>query len=127
VDFKVSKKERRLLPKGPVDVFINNAFDLFPVFDGDTITGVEMLDDPVEEAMDRAFYASIKQRGNDPIAPEEGVRWAEALLGEAAPDAIIRDIQEAVWKEGSSCRAEFSTIAVEGKSYLNYEIRYAGG
>jgi hypothetical protein len=107
MDIKVSHKETRVQPGGPVEILADNVFDLYPVFaadDDNLITDIEILDDPEKERLDRAMFALAKQRGQDPVEPDDGVQWAEALLGEVPPSTIIQQAHRAVSREGPGVR-----------------------
>jgi hypothetical protein len=123
MDFKVSRKETRLQPEGPVEVLVSSVFDLYPVFASDEtfahrdlltaqdledaenlIVDVEILDDDREERLDRAMFALVKQRGMDPIEPDDGIQWAEAIIGEVISPVIIQQARRAVSEEGLGVR-----------------------
>jgi hypothetical protein len=141
MDVKVSRKETRLQPDGPVEVLVSNIFDLYPVFAadsrflyGDLITGqdredldnlivdVEMLDDDRDELLDRSMFALVKQRGLDPVEPQDGVQWAEAVLGEIPAPAIVQQVHASVSEEGPGVRAIPGTVVSNGKENLVFKI-----
>jgi hypothetical protein len=126
MDIKVSRKETRWQPDGPVEVLINNIFDLYPVFGQDSepnlITDVEILDDGRGELLDRAMFALVKQRGQDPVEPDDGIQWSEALIGEVPAPMIIQQVHSSVSEEGPGVRAVPSTIRNNGKENLIFKI-----
>jgi hypothetical protein len=137
MDIKVSRKERRMMPYGPVDVLVDNVFDVFPVFANDTrfdgydfegqdrahlIADVEILDDDRTELLDRALFALVKQRGADPVEPRDGIQWAEAVIGEVVVPVIIQQVHAAVSKEGPGVRAVPETVVHNGKESLVFKI-----
>ena len=140
MDFKVSKKEIRGQPEGAVDVLVSNVCDLYPIFADDPrcrdieifgvseqdrknyIVDVEILDNEDVEQLDRAMFAVIKQRGNDPTDPEDGVQWAEAVLGEVLPPVILQQVYSSVLKEGTGVRVTPNTVKSNGKEYLTFKI-----
>jgi hypothetical protein len=141
MDVKVSRKETRFQPSGPVEVLVSNIFDLYPIFGSDDrfiyqdqlsrqdredlenlIVDVEILDDDREELLDRAMFASVKQRGQDPTDPDDGNQWAEAVMGEVSSPMIMTQIQQSVNAEGPGVRVVFNTIKVGEKEYFNYKI-----
>jgi hypothetical protein len=125
VDLKVSRKETRLQPEGPAEILVSDVFDLYPVFhrlDKNLIVDVEILDDEREELLDRAMFAAVKQLGQDPVDPDDGVPYAEALVGEIAVPALIPYIVKAVQKEGPGARVSFGTAAREGREYLEIKL-----
>jgi hypothetical protein len=144
MDFKVSKKETRYQPEGQVDVVLDNICDLYPIFaDGqgyaDTeivvngkpvnravrknlIMDVEMLDDEQSELLDRATFAMMKQQGQDPVEPSDGIPWAEAVLGEFPPAALQRRIQGAIDEEGGLVSVKQDFVNAGGKSYMTFKL-----
>jgi hypothetical protein len=141
MDIKVSRKETRFQPSGPVEVLVSNIFDLYPIFGADDrfiyqdqlsgqdredfenlIVDVEILDNDRAELLDRAMFASVKQRGQDPTDPDDGIQWAEAVMGEVSSPVIMTQIQQSVNAEGPGVRVVFSTVKSGGKSYFNYKI-----
>ena len=123
MDFKVSQKEERLQPGGPIQVYIPDVFDLYPIFNGSEITGCAILDG-INDIEQGALFASVKQRGSDPLALNDGVRWAECLLGEISSELIVQDIKEAVRAVSTNVNVAFSTVKdANGSSYLMYDIQ----
>jgi hypothetical protein len=119
MDLKVSNKERRLQPEGPVEVLIDNIFDVYPVFDPDDenlIINLEVIDDDRLELLDRAMFAVVKQRGLDPVEPDDGIQWEEYLLGEVEAPVILQQVAAAVAREGPGVRAVPET-KYDGKHY----------
>jgi len=144
VDFKVSRKEKRWQADGPVDVLVDNVCDLYPVFASDpiyagqaiqigqdTITGqdrenivmdVEIIDDDRAELLDRAMFALMKQRGADPVELNDGVQWAEAVIGEVPPSVILQQVQSAVFEEGPGVRATAAVIKNGSRENLFFKV-----
>jgi len=144
VDFKVSRKERRWQSDGPIDVLVDNVCDLYPIFAGDpryvdqniqmwqdTITDqdrenilmdVEIIDDAQAELLDRAMFALMKQRGADPAEPDDGIQWAEAVIGEVSSPVILQQIYSAVSKEGPGVRAVAGVIRNGGRENLVFKV-----
>lgn len=117
MDIKVSRKETRLQPDGAEEVLRSNIFDVYPIygsFDTNLITDVEILDGDPEELLDRAMFAIVKQRGLDPVDLESGVQWAEAVIGEVPPEAILQQVQFEVQSEGPRVRAGYD-ISIDEK------------
>jgi hypothetical protein len=131
-------------PDGPVEVLVDNVCDIYPVFgnnpryDGqdiyigqdkisvqdrkDIIMDVEILDDDRAELLDRAMFALLKQRGSDPVEPEDGIQWAEALIGEVPSPVIVRQISTAVSEEGPGVRVIPATAGKGNKGNLIFKI-----
>lgn len=126
MDLKVSRKEKRYQPSGPVEVLVSNIFDIYPIYDtvdSDLIVDCEILDDDRVELLDRAMFAAVKQRGADPLELDDGIQWAEALLREVSPTTIMNQVQAAVQKEGPGVQVTSSTVQdPKLKSYLQFSI-----
>ena len=122
MDFKVSLKETRTLPVGTVDVILPDVFDLFLIFDGDEIVGAEIVED-LDETYQEAYFASVKQRGSDPIDPTDGNRWAEVLIGDVSTEVLIGDIKTSMQSVSSACNVVFSVVTKDGQEYLSYSIQ----
>jgi hypothetical protein len=141
MDVKVSRKEARMQPEGPVEVLVDNVFDLYPIFGNDErfayreqltqqdfveldklIVDVEMLDGDRAELLDRAMFALVKQRGMDPVEPRDGVQWAEAVIGELIAPVIIQQVHTSVSEEGPGVRAVPGTIVSNGKENLVFKV-----
>ena len=96
--------------------------------DGDTVTVVKYITDAEtisgqEEIFQMATFAAVKQRGNDPLALDEGNRWAETVLGELPVDVVMQDVQESVRSVDNWCRVTFNTIkGADGYEYLMYTV-----
>jgi hypothetical protein len=144
VDFKTSRKETRLQPKGPVEVLVDNVFDIYPVFANDArydgkdiyigqdrisaedreniIMDAETLDGERAERLDRAMFALVKQRGMDPVEPRDGIRWAAAVLGEVFSPVIIQQARASASEEGPGVRVIPGVAVKNGKGNLVFEI-----
>jgi hypothetical protein len=138
MDVKVSRKENRMLPDGPKEVLVDNVFDLYPVFGDDPfydgldnisdldrknmIMDVEILEGDRVELLDRAMFALVKQRGMDPVEPQDGVQWAEAVIGEVIAPVIIQQVHTSVSEEGPGVRAVPGTVVHNGKENLIFKI-----
>lgn len=127
MDCKVSKKERRVQKGEIVDVYVDDVFDKYPVLseDGLTVLDVETLDG-IAEIQQAALFASLKQKGRDPLSPDVGVRWEETLVEEVPPEVLMTDIREAVSGVSTAAQVLFGTVSDnEGNSYLTYDIKVA--
>jgi hypothetical protein len=144
MDIKVSKKEARMQSEGPVEVLVDNIFDLYvicaddPRYDGQDIYAgqnrvseqdrknivmdVETLDGDRVERLDRAMWALVKQRGGDPVEPDDGNQWAEAVIGEVIAPVIIQQVHTSVSREGPGVRVVPSTVVNNGKEHLIFKI-----
>jgi hypothetical protein len=133
-----------MLPEGPVEVLVDNVFDLYPVFGDDPrykdvdlfpgqagvtdeeraglIVDVEILDDDRAELLDRSMWAVVKQRGGDPVEPNDGNQWAEAVIGEVIAPVIIQQVHASVSEEGPGVRAVPGTVVNNGKENLIFKV-----
>ena len=125
MDFKVSMKEERLQPDGAASSYVPDVFDLFLELDedGETILDVSTYED-LEETEQSALFASIRQRGSDPLNPDLGVMWAECLIGEITPNILITQIMQAVHEVAPGCSVEFiPETTPQGHPMLSFEIK----
>ena len=144
MDFKISRKERRIFSTGPVEILMDNVFDLYPVlgndpkYDGqdiyigqDTVSGqdrenvimdVETLDDDRAELLDRSMWAVVKQRGGDPVELEDGIQWAEAILEEVPAPVVVQQIHRSVAEEGPGVRVVPSVTKCGMRETLNFTV-----
>jgi hypothetical protein len=126
VDIKVSRREQRFQPDGPVEVLLDNTCDLYPIFDEgdeDLIVDVEFLDDDQAELLDRAMFAAVKQRGLDPLDPDDGIQWAEYAIGDVVAPVILQQATTAVGKEGPGVRIALDTVRAGGVDYTTFTIK----
>jgi hypothetical protein len=124
-DVKISKKETREQPEGMVEVYVPNVFDLYPVMsteDAAYIETVELVED-ADELEQEALFASLCQRGQDPLSLLDGIRWAECSLNEVPIEVLMTDIKSAVTSISSSCTVVFSTVEIDGVENLSYSIQ----
>jgi hypothetical protein len=134
-------------PDGPVDVLVDSVCDLYPVFGDDPlydgmdiyvdqlkvpeenrkniIMDVEVLDDDRAELLDRAMFAVLKQRGQSPVEPLDGIQWAEAVMGEVITPIIMQQVYGAVAEEGPGVTVTTDTVQKGGKSYAAFKIELA--
>lgn len=127
MDCKISKKERRVQKGETIDVYVDGIFDKYPILaeDGVTVLDVETVDNMVE-IQQAALFASLKQKGRDPLSPDVGVRWEETLVDEVPPEVLMTDIREAVSGVSTAAQVIFGTVTDrEGNSYLTYDIKVA--
>ena len=125
MDLKISEKEERLQAEGLVQVYVNDIFDVYPTISTDNfIEDLELLTEDVECFKQEALFASLQQLGSDPLLPSQGVRWAQAMLGEVQSDVLLNDIKNAVQGVSTSCAVVFTSAqGSDGNSYLVYDIK----
>ena len=127
IDAKVSTKETRLQPEGLVDVYVPNVFDFYLIESDDGyIENCELLGSK-EAVQQEALFASIKQRGNDPLSLEEGVRWAECALGEVPIELVMADIKNEVTSVSTDCSVTFDTVIMNGNETMSFQIQVLQG
>lgn len=85
----------------------------------------QILEDDSEELLlQECALATIWQRGLDPIEPEDGIRWSQALLGEVNPLQLIEDINNAVENVTNSVIVEVGTVtSINGQEYLSFKLK----
>ena len=124
MDIKVSQKEQMYQPTGAVDVITSGINDFFLLEETDElgqkwITDIEILDDFLEEEKDRAVFAVIRQRGQDPMLPSEGIQWAESMMSEIPVPLLMQQIMDAAVKESQYVNVTFETIKINGQEQLS--------
>ena len=91
MDLRVYKKEEVLQPHGAEYYYVPNVIDIYPHIgidgnDGhEILTGADIFTEEKDTIEQECALATIWQRGNDPVDPDVGVRWAEVLLEEGKP------------------------------------------
>lgn len=127
MDLKVSRKETRMQPDGPVEVLVSDIFDIYPLYsptDPNLLMDAQFLDDPRTELLDRAMFATVKQRGANPLEPGDGVEWAEAVIGERTVPVIMQQIQQEISEEGPGVQVVYDTqTAGNGKKYFRFSVK----
>lgn len=131
MDVKISQKETMLQPKGAVEVLVDGIFDFFPVTSTDEegqvwIEDVEYFDDFLEEEKDRVIFSVLRQKGQDPISPYEGVQWSEVLLSEIPTSLLMQQIANAAAEESAYVKTSFETIIVNGQEQLSIAFSTIG-
>lgn len=124
MDVRISQKEEMMQPGGMVDVIVDGINDFFLIEEEDEfgqkwITDVETIEDFLEEEKDRVVFSVIRQRGQDPIAPFEGVQWAESMMGEIPVPLLLQQIIDASVRESNYINVSFETITVNGEEQLS--------
>lgn len=131
MDIKVSQRELMYQPKGPVDVITSGINDFFLIEETDEtgqkwIKDVEVIDDFLEEEKDRVVFAVLRQRGQDPISPYEGIQWAESMLSEIPVPLLMQQIVDAAVNESSYVNVSFETITINGEEQLSIRFNTIG-
>ena len=107
------------------DDIIYNDNVLYLRIKGISLSNASILEDDSEELLlqERAL-ATIWQRGLDPVEPEDGIRWSQALLGEVNPLQLIEDINNAVENVTNSVIVEVGTVtSINGQEYLSFKLK----
>ena len=91
----------------------------------DKLYNAQILEDDSEELLlQECALATIWQRGLDPVEPEDGIRWSQALLGEVNPLQLIEDINNAVENVTNSVAVEVGTVtSINGQEYLSFKFK----
>jgi hypothetical protein len=129
MDVKVYRKETVRQPSGTEYVVTPNIIDIYPLIEKDVndievLKGAEILDSESEIIEQACLLATIWQKGQDPLALEEGIRWSEALLEEINVVQLMEDITNAVAQITPTVEVVFSTVTdSNGNSYLKYTLK----
>lgn len=132
MDVKVYQKEEVPQPEGNEYVYVPNVIDIIPTIDESSgtrvITGAEVLADNSKELLEQACaLATIFQKGLDPLAMSEGIRWSEAILGEVNVIQLMDDIVNAVERTSTMVTVVFDTVTdANGNTYLTYSLKELG-
>lgn len=124
MDIKLSQREKMVQPTGLVDVITEGINDFFLIEETDDegqkwISDVETITDFLEEEKDRVVFAVLRQKGQDPIAPYEGVQWAESMMSEIPVPLLMQQIMDAAIKESNYVNVSFETIKINGQEQLS--------
>lgn len=129
MDVKVYEKEAVRQPSGTEYVITPNIIDLIPVItEGEggqeIVSGAEELSLEQELIEQACALATIFQKGLDPLALGEGIRWSEALLSEINVVQLMEDITSAVSQITPTVEVVFTTVTDEnGNSFLKYTLQ----
>lgn len=124
MDIKLSQREEMLQPKGTVDVITEGINDFFLIEETDGagqkwIKDIETITDFLEEEKDRVVFSVLRQRGQDPIAPFEGIQWAETMMNEIPVPLLMQQIMDAAMNESNYVNVSFETIKINGQEQLS--------
>lgn len=124
MDIKLSQREKMVQPTGLVDVITEGINDFFLIEETDDegqkwISDIETITDFLEEEKDRVVFAVLRQKGQDPIAPYEGVQWAESMMSEIPVPLLMQQIMDAAIKESNYVNVSFETIKINGQEQLS--------
>ena len=128
MDLKVYRKEEVIQPDGILNVVKPDIIDIYPELlelNNTKLTDASILEDDSEELLlQECALATIWQRGLDPVEPEDGIRWSQALLGEVNPLQLIEDVNNAVESITNSVIVEVGTVtSINGQEYLSFKLR----
>ena len=124
MDIKLSQREEMLQPKGTVDVITEGINDFFLIEETDEegqkwIKDIEIITDFLEEEKDRVVFSVLRQRGQDPISPFEGIQWAETMMNEIPVPLLMQQIMDAAMNESNYVNVSFETIKINGQEQLS--------
>lgn len=125
MDAKIYTKEKMVIPdEATWSLVATEICDFVPVFNDEAtiLNNIETITDN-DELMQQAVFASLQQRGADPLDITYGVRWAEFLLSEITTEQLMQDIKTAVSNVSSGVSVSFSTTEDDdGNEKLVYNI-----
>ena len=124
MDIKLSQREEMMQPKGVVDVITEGINDFFLIEETDGegqkwIKDIETITDFLEEEKDRVVFSVLRQRGQDPISPFEGIQWAETMMNEIPVPLLMQQIMDAAMNESNYVNVSFETIKINGQEQLS--------
>ena len=124
MDIKLSQREEMMQPKGVVDVITEGINDFFLIEETDGegqkwIKDIETITDYIEEEKDRVVFSVLRQRGQDPISPFEGIQWAETMMNEIPVPLLMQQIMDAAMNESNYVNVSFETIKINGQEQLS--------
>lgn len=128
MDLRVYTKEEAPQPRGGGHYYVPNVIDIHPQIrvgdDGvEVLAGADILSDDEASVEQECALSTIWQRGNDPVSPGVGVRWAEALIGEVNVIQLMEDLTEAVASITLNVAVLFDTVRdADGNSVLQYSL-----
>ena len=130
MDLRVYKKEEVLQPHGAEYYYVPNVIDIYPHIEIDEndgheiLTGADIFTEEKDTIEQECALATIWQRGNDPVDPDVGVRWAEVLLEEVNVVQLMEDLREAVADVTLNVAVIFDTVKDnDGNSILQYTLQ----
>lgn len=130
MDLRVYTKEEVLQPQGAQYYYVPNVIDIYPQIkideqDGhEILVGADVFTEDKDIIEQECALATIWQRGNDPVDPDVGVRWAEVLLSEINIIQLMEDIKEAVADITLNVAVVFNTVKdKDGNSVLQYTLQ----
>lgn len=99
--------------------------NLYVTLTTEQIINCQTIDDDSKELLEQqCALATIFQRGLDPLAETEGIRWSEAILGEINVIQLMDDITNAVEQVTTMVTVVFDTVTDDnGNSYLTYSLK----
>lgn len=96
--------------------------NLYVTLTGEQIVTCDIVEDK-EMLEQQCALATIFQKGLDPLALDEGIRWSESILGEVSTLQLIQDIVNAVANVSSTVLVTFDVVEDDnGNSYLSYKL-----
>lgn len=126
MDFKVYTKEEVKQPSGTEYVVTPNVIDIYPETDSEDklLLDAEILTSDSDTLEQECALATIWQRGQDPLDTDDGIRWAEALLGEINIVQLQMDITDAVSAVTDAVTVVFDVVTDDdGNQYMTYTLQ----
>lgn len=128
MDLKVTEKQEVKQPHGSETIVVANVIDIYPCLsvnenEEEILTGALLNEEDRDILEQEVSLATIWQRGLDPLAEEEGNRWAEVLRQEVNVLELMGDIENSVKSVSSSATVTFDTMEdANGIPYLSYTL-----
>lgn len=128
MDLKVTEKQEVRQPHGSETIVVANVIDIYPCIsvngnEEEILTGALLNEEDRDILEQEVSLATIWQRGLDPLAEEEGNRWAEVLRQEVNVLELMGDIENSVKSVSSSATVTFDTMEdANGIPYLSYTL-----
>lgn len=86
-----------------------------------------VVTDEKELVEQECALATIWQKGNDPVDLDDGISWAECLLGEVNVIQLMQQLVEAVQKITLTVKVSFDAVTdKEGQTFLSYTLKAVG-
>lgn len=91
------------------------------------LVGAETVTNEKDLVEQECALATIWQKGNDPVDLEDGISWAECLLGEVNVIQLMQQLVEAVQRITLTVKVSFDAVTdKDGQTFLSYTLKAVG-
>lgn len=91
------------------------------------LIGAETVTNEKDIVEQECALATIWQKGNDPVDLEDGISWAECLLGEVNVIQLMQQLVEAVQRITLTVKVSFDAVTdKDGQTFLSYTLKAVG-